>query len=234
MLNGGVIDMPWCPKCRIEYSEGFDTCSDCNEKLVEKLEGMPEDNESKVMDEPLQMEPEDHEAFLTSVGDSIEAEIVEGLLNSNGIPVLKKYSDAGGYFTVYAGGTFLGVDLYVPSKLLDKARELLESMSGENLTENDEAGDSSGEASDMLSDETCCELNDETGGELGNELGNEEQIEQGNQENDKRENENKGKENELDAAGVNRYNNRKKITILLLVILAVTIIIFILDMIRNI
>jgi hypothetical protein len=30
--------MPWCPKCKTEYQEGFTVCSDCNTPLVEKLE----------------------------------------------------------------------------------------------------------------------------------------------------------------------------------------------------
>lgn len=27
--------MPWCPKCGTEYREGFDTCADCGEMLLE-------------------------------------------------------------------------------------------------------------------------------------------------------------------------------------------------------
>lgn len=30
--------MPWCPKCKAEYQEGFHVCSDCNVELVETLE----------------------------------------------------------------------------------------------------------------------------------------------------------------------------------------------------
>lgn len=30
--------MPWCPKCKYEYREGFTVCADCGVKLVEKLE----------------------------------------------------------------------------------------------------------------------------------------------------------------------------------------------------
>lgn len=26
--------MPWCPKCRAEYRDGFETCADCGEALV--------------------------------------------------------------------------------------------------------------------------------------------------------------------------------------------------------
>lgn len=29
--------MPWCPKCKTEYREGFQVCADCGSKLVEEL-----------------------------------------------------------------------------------------------------------------------------------------------------------------------------------------------------
>lgn len=33
--------MPYCPKCRDEYREGFTACADCGEALVERLEDEP-------------------------------------------------------------------------------------------------------------------------------------------------------------------------------------------------
>lgn len=30
--------MPWCPKCKMEYQEGFTQCSDCKSELVDSLE----------------------------------------------------------------------------------------------------------------------------------------------------------------------------------------------------
>ncbi len=32
----------FCPKCRAEYREGFDTCADCQVALVEELAPEPE------------------------------------------------------------------------------------------------------------------------------------------------------------------------------------------------
>lgn len=29
--------MPWCPKCKTEYREGFSVCADCGSQLVEEL-----------------------------------------------------------------------------------------------------------------------------------------------------------------------------------------------------
>lgn len=121
--------MPWCPKCGIEYREDFKTCSDCNSDLVEKPELPVEEAEPQY----------DKEAFLISVGDSIEADMVEALLNTNGIPVLKKYREAGDYMKIYMGGTNFGVDLYVPGHLLGKAQEIINNT--QELNEGEELPD---------------------------------------------------------------------------------------------
>ena len=72
------------------------------------------------------MSKHDPEAFLMSVGTSMEADMIESLLKVNEIPVLRKYREAGGYLMVMMGGTVYGVDIYVPEDLLDKAREVVE------------------------------------------------------------------------------------------------------------
>lgn len=107
--------MTWCPKCKVEYREGCKTCSDCGGELEDKPEYMEKATKPQF----------DKEAFLISVGDSIEADMLEELLNANSIPVLKKYREAGDYLKIYMGGTNFGVDLYVPSKLLSKAQEIV-------------------------------------------------------------------------------------------------------------
>jgi hypothetical protein len=123
--------MPWCPKCRVEYRQGFKTCSDCHSVLVNELEPIKTDSNKKCDDEAT----EDEAAYLTSVSNKIEAEMLEALLNSNGIPVLKKSREAGGYLDIYMGATVYGVDLYVPSRLLERAREIIASNS-ENIEED--------------------------------------------------------------------------------------------------
>lgn len=107
--------MLWCPKCGTEYRDGFKTCNDCNSELVDKPEYPAEETEPQY----------DKEAFLISVGNNFEADMFEALLNDNHIPVLKKYREAGDYLKIYMGGTNFGVDLYVPSKLLSKAQEIV-------------------------------------------------------------------------------------------------------------
>lgn len=67
------------------------------------------------------------EVLLTTASNSFEAETLEALLQSNDIPVLKKYREAGAYLEIYMGSSNFGVDIYVASDMYDKAKEILES-----------------------------------------------------------------------------------------------------------
>jgi len=42
--------MPWCPKCKTEYQEGFEKCADCGSDLVDELpeEELTEDVENEI------------------------------------------------------------------------------------------------------------------------------------------------------------------------------------------
>ncbi len=75
-------------------------------------------------------------AFLTSVHGEIQAELIEADLKANGIPVLKKFKEAGAYLDIYMGMTSFGIDLYVPSNLLDDAKNILKDF--ENSSKIDE------------------------------------------------------------------------------------------------
>lgn len=122
--------MPWCPKCRIEYEDWVKTCSDCGEELVKDL--LPES-------EPKKETEYDKEAFLATVPDDIHADLTETLLKAYGIPVHRRYKEAGAYMQIYMGMARFGVDLYVPSKLLQQARDIIESHPVE--TEADKSED---------------------------------------------------------------------------------------------
>ena len=114
MPNVLEVIMPFCPKCKYEYEENIEFCSDCGTKLVDQLEKEPEVEYDK-------------EVFLTNVADDIQASIIISKLSIYEIPVIKKYREPGGSFmAVFMGNTLLGIDLYVPSKLLDLAKEALE------------------------------------------------------------------------------------------------------------
>ncbi len=104
--------MPFCPKCRCEYREGFSECADCDEMLVDSFPKteLPKEN--------------DHEMYLKTVATDIDAEMLIEMLANEGIPVRKKYRECGDYLTVFMGKTVMGIDLFVPSSLYQKALEI--------------------------------------------------------------------------------------------------------------
>lgn len=124
--------MPWCPNCRTEYREDFNTCSDCGSQLVMEIEPI----------EPLKEEQieYDQEALLVSVSDA-EADVIESLLQSYGIPVMRKYKEAGAFLNIYMGTSMYGIDLYVPSKELERAKEILDNREQESTEELNESMD---------------------------------------------------------------------------------------------
>lgn len=65
-------------------------------------------------------------SFLLQAANEIEATIIESILASEGIPVIKKYKEAGEYLKIYMGMTNYGVDIYVPSRLKEEAELLLD------------------------------------------------------------------------------------------------------------
>lgn len=148
--------MPWCPKCKAEYQDGYSTCRDCGCELVEELE----------VDEP-EMVEYDKEVLLISVRDEIEASIIEAKLAQSGIPVMKKHKETGAYLSIYMGTTPFGIDLYVPSKTYDLARELvldIETVNDSEIAPDDlnlkesEISEEIEELEDVDDDESLVEL----------------------------------------------------------------------------
>jgi len=102
--------MLYCPKCRKESEDSFEFCKNCGTKLTISLPNEPE-------------EINDKEAFLINAEDEMEANIFISKLSAFGIPVMKKYVELG--LPVFMGNSRLGIDLYVPSRLLLNAKDIL-------------------------------------------------------------------------------------------------------------
>ena len=101
--------MPWCSRCGKEFEEGVAICSKCQAEVV--------DHPKKIKNTTF--------VKLDSVNQQ-EGEILESLLRSHDIIVLKNYRGAGGY--VYMGRSTYGVDLFVPKDQLEKAQEIIEAV----------------------------------------------------------------------------------------------------------
>lgn len=133
--------MPFCPVCRTEYREGFTECSECGQKLVESLEPQPADEKKP------QTYIDDKPALLISGKSDIDSGMIEGCLKSADIPFYKKDHETGGYMRVYMGYSVYGADFYVPSMLLERAKEVLDaSLPPDFFSTDDESSVDSGDA----------------------------------------------------------------------------------------
>jgi hypothetical protein len=108
--------MPFCPNCKIEYRDGFTTCSECGQELVDNLQPVVKKENRQIDSQP---------AFLISGSTGSDSMIIEGCLRSADIPYLKKDRESGGYLRVVSGFSVFGSDYYVPSALLTRAKEAL-------------------------------------------------------------------------------------------------------------
>ncbi len=137
--------MPYCPDCLMEYRDGVDICSDCGAKLVPG--SLPKSVEN----------PDDQiDAVLLLKADSVmQAKFLADALDAAGIPYVARglgiTDSLGGSvggdvaFGVYSSPR--GPEIFVNPNDLAAARELLESIRGSELTEDQDTGDDSGNSS---------------------------------------------------------------------------------------
>lgn len=63
--------------------------------------------------------------YLINVADEHEADLVESILLTEGIPVQRKHREGGDYMAIYMGMSRFGIDLFVPEDKLEVAEGLL-------------------------------------------------------------------------------------------------------------
>jgi hypothetical protein len=68
-----------------------------------------------------------------------EAEMIEALLNDNGIEVIVRHDESGDYTLLYMGYTAFNIELYVAEKDYKQAKELLKVLNIEAAEEIKEA-----------------------------------------------------------------------------------------------
>ena len=113
--------MPICPKCRVEYREGFAECADCGVELVESL---PKED-TEIEKEPVKSIDTDlvDEAFLCEAQNPIEASIIESILDEYNIPHRSSAGAIAG-LQILTSPT-LSMEIYVPETALEQAREAI-------------------------------------------------------------------------------------------------------------
>ena len=111
--------MAWCPNCKAEYVEGIGQCADCDVNLVDVLK-------TDIDEQPIEgYVNEEYEVFLVSTANYMEYNIIKSMLEAEGIMTLRKTAGAGGYLSIVFGDTHTGIDVYVISSELDRAKEIL-------------------------------------------------------------------------------------------------------------
>jgi hypothetical protein len=119
----------YCPKCKSEYVDGVDMCSDCGVSLVDTL--LPEDKPS----------PDDLD-FVTvfKTGDQSKILIAKSILNEAGIEYYvrdEKVQDLFGWGRIGAGFNMIvgPVKIQVLRSRAEEAKELLRELSEEKTDE---------------------------------------------------------------------------------------------------
>lgn len=73
--------------------------------------------------------------FFKNVLDDGEADLIESLLSTEGIPAVRKYKKEGDLVKIYMGVSRFGVDIFVPEADLELAAALVDAKSEEVLSE---------------------------------------------------------------------------------------------------
>jgi hypothetical protein len=117
-LREYISTMPYCPRCRYEYREGFTKCPDCDAALVDVL--LPQENETT------SEFPEEAVSCWAS-DDLIRVDAVCAAVESQGIPCRVSSSMHHRAFAAFAFGDSLPPmhNLMVPASKCDDARRII-------------------------------------------------------------------------------------------------------------
>lgn len=117
--------MPWCPKCKAEYREGFTECSACKVPLVDTL---PEEEEASARDKFVLPEGMEKPIAVYTACNRLEAETICDLLREHDIAVLDRPA-AFRQIQAYSGADArFGVEIMVDVSQTAQARALIEEM----------------------------------------------------------------------------------------------------------
>lgn len=110
--------MPFCPRCRAEYREGFEICGTCNVELVERVEDIPEPLTEERLVELLK-----DRKLVAVVRGGIEAckEVLGALLQEQIPAVIRTPEDTGSFAAVA-----MVLEVVVPEEEIPRAAEMLQ------------------------------------------------------------------------------------------------------------
>lgn len=112
----GSIAMPWCPKCKAEYSEEFTVCYDCGAELIDKLPGIVISNDFNDSNKELVGLPSnehDQEVLLVTIDDLAKFSNVTSMLQSEDIIYWVMEHNVGQYTQIVYELNLYGKSIYV-------------------------------------------------------------------------------------------------------------------------
>lgn len=134
--------MPYCPKCKSEYRDGFTRCYDCEVELVDSMPQVnkhdDEDSDSEISNEELTEEQKQRETIgkvkpqpemgsevpLITVDNQVQYVYITTELEKANIPYRVMERDAGNYLTIYMGVSYTGRTIYVDKKNFKEAEAI--------------------------------------------------------------------------------------------------------------
>lgn len=118
--------MKWCAKCKFEYEDYVDRCSDCGELLVtdEAYSQLKENKNSAYYPDSIKL--------AVVYESTLESDVlhVTELLKDNGIYSEIKNEGIGSYLQIYGGVNYLGTSICVKEEDAETARALIENLWG--------------------------------------------------------------------------------------------------------
>lgn len=125
--------MPYCPKCKDEYREGFTRCAECDVELVDELpiEKEPEEEKPEIV-------PFEQEVILEVFSDNIEFMYVASMLDEMNIPYRVRTKGGQLLKSTYTHQLNIERTVYVDEKDFDAAMEVLESKDAYVMEEYDD------------------------------------------------------------------------------------------------
>lgn len=112
--------MPWCAYCKIEYSNDFIKCPNCDVFLVPEL---PTDSN---VDDPVPPDTKMDHMLLLSINDNMNEKLIINLLTDADIHFYKIDKGPRGYNKVNMGFSIYETDIYVDKNDYEKAKEIVD------------------------------------------------------------------------------------------------------------
>ncbi|MCI0530950.1 MAG: DUF2007 domain-containing protein [candidate division Zixibacteria bacterium] len=112
--------MPFCPNCQYEYEPEVASCPDCGTALVEKL---PEETSDDFQESKF--------VLLRDLPSRLYAQMLEEVLEAQGIPCIIKGEDIGLFMGVYGTNPVISTSIWVPEHKLGQAKRIADDILGE-------------------------------------------------------------------------------------------------------